>query len=264
MKKWFLTVLMILSLVLGINLKSYALLGVDVYGSVWMENPDGNLSYKGDTLSLKDLLGFDTEYQPFVTAKIETLGLIRFYASYSKLSFEGENTWNKQFKFADYTFNASVPFESSLKVDQMDLGIYFGIPFLHTATKVVTLGFSGIDIEFGAILKIFKFNGKIDQPQTGISKEADFTVPLPLLYAGAEIDIGALKIEGEGKAIKYKDNHFYEAMARVKMKIFGIPVTGPDVYIHAGYRYQDVEGEFSDVNVSFKVQGPFAGVGVNF
>ncbi len=264
MKKWLLTVFTILALVLGVSFKSYALLGIDVYGSVWMENPDGDLSYKGDTLSLKNILGFDTEYQPFAVAKIETLGLIRFYAGYTRMHFEGKNTWNKQFTFANYTFNASIPFESSLTADQLDIGVYLGIPFLKTATKVVTLGFSGIDIEFGAILKIFKLNGKIDQPQSGISKEADFTAPLPLIYGGAEIDIGNLKFEVEGKGIGYKGKHFYEGMGRVKIKIFGVPITGPDIYIHAGYRYQDVKGEFSDVNVSFKVQGPFAGVGVNF
>ncbi len=258
MKKKIFLFTFLFSLILAVNVWA---LGFELAGGVWGEKLSGDLSYKGDTLSVDDL-NYDREYKPCGRLKVD-LPLINFYFAYTPVHFEGKGEKNVNFKFGDYTFNATVPFDSSLTMDQYDIGVYWGIPFLKMVTKTATLGFSGLNIEFGLNVRAMKIGATIKQ--NNIEKTTDnIWVYLPMLYGGISVDFFSLTIDGEIRGIGYNGNHYYDFIGRVKWFIFKSPVVGPSVFISGGYRYQDLSVDQDDFKASLKLSGPFVEMGVDF
>ncbi|AEH44675.1 hypothetical protein Thein_0797 [Thermodesulfatator indicus DSM 15286] len=251
---------LIFILVLFLGTRVWAF-GLEAAGGFWSENPSGDISYKGDSLSVKDDLRYDTEYKPFGRVKID-LPLINFYLAYTPVNFEEEGELNKTFTFGDKTFNANVPFDSYLKMQQYDLGVYWGIPFLKSVTEAATLGFAGINVELGLNARVMNVEAGIEQQN--LKEDTSFTVVIPLLYGGLSIDFGKVSLEGEFRGIAYNNNHYYDAIGRLKFYIFSTPLVGPSAFVGVGYRYQDLKFDVDDFKGTFTLSGPFAELGVNF
>ena len=161
---------------------------------MWRQDPSGDIGYKGESLSLENELKYDAKSKVFGRVKIDMpLVIPNIYLMATPVKFEGDGSKNTSFTFGDKTFAANVPFSSRLKLDHYDVALYYGIPFLKTAT----LG--KFNLEAGLNARIFDLKAEINQPSTGISESKSLTLPVPMLYLGAQLKpIKYLSLEARG------------------------------------------------------------------
>ncbi|MBI4689376.1 MAG: TIGR04219 family outer membrane beta-barrel protein [Nitrospirae bacterium] len=220
----------------------------------WSQDPSGDLSYKGESLSVENELKYDAETKAFGRVKVELpLMFPNIYFMVTPMKFEGEGSKDINFTFGDQTFNANVPFSSSARLDHYDICLYYGLPFLKTAS----LGkFKG---EVGLNVKIIDFEAEITQSSLGLSASKSLTLPIPMIYVGAQFNpVKLIGIEGEVRGITYSSNHYYDLIGRVKVR----PIE--HAFIAGGYRYENVKIDESDVIAELDFSGPFIEVGVEF
>jgi outer membrane protein len=116
-----------------------------------------------------------------------------------------------------------------------------------------------LNVEAGLNVKIVDFKAKINQPSTGISESESFTVPVPMIYLGAQFKpIKYVGLEAEGRGIAYNSNHYYDLIGRLKVQPIG------PVFIGGGYRYEQAKIDYSDVKGKITFQGPFLELGIVF
>jgi outer membrane protein len=221
---------------------------------IWNQDPSGDFSYKGDSLDVKDDLGFGKETGFHGRAKIELLWpLPNLYFMVTTMKFDGVESQNEQFIFNNKTFQANVPFTSSLRFDQYDIALYYGLPF----SKVATAGVFNIDLGIGA--KIIDSKAVIDQLDTGVNESKSLTIAVPTVYVGAQVNpVKLIGFEAEGRAGIYNSSHYYDLIGRLKIR----PV-GP-LFITGGYRYEEVKLGVSNVKGKVTFKGPFVEAGLEF
>ena len=102
---------------------------------IWRQDPSGDIGYKGESLSLDNELKYDTKSKVFGRVKIDMpLVIPNIYLMATPMKFDGDGSKNANFTFGDKTFAGNAPFSSSLKLDHYDVALYYGLPFLKTAT----------------------------------------------------------------------------------------------------------------------------------
>jgi outer membrane protein len=229
-------------------------MGIEAAVGGWRQDPSGDIGYKGEPLSVENDLKYDAESRAFARVKIDMPLLIpNVYLMATPVKFEGDGSKNIGFTFGDKTFAANAPFSSSLKMDHYDVALYYGIPFLKTAT----LGM--LNAEAGLNVRIFDVKAEINQPSTGISESKSAVVPVPMLYLGAQLKpVKYLSLEAEVRAIAYSSNHYYDLIGRLKVQPFG------PLFIAGGYRYEEVKVDQSDVKANIALKGPFLELGLVF
>ncbi len=254
MKKWSFFACAILAALLFIIPETVFAAKYELAAGIWSQDPSGDISYKGDSLNVKDDLGFGKKTRFLGRVKIETpLALPNLYLMVTPMKFDGAGSKNEPFIFNNKTFQANVPFTSSLRFDQYDIALYYGLPFLKKAT------FGIFNIDLGIDAKIIDFKAAIDQPDTGISEAKSLTIPVPMVYVGAQVNpVKLIGFEAEGRGGIYNSNPYYDFIGRLKIR----PV-GP-LFIAGGYRYEEVKLDVSDVKGKVKFKGPFVEAGLEF
>lgn len=238
-------------------------LGIEGAIGVWSQDPWGEISYKGDDLTLDKNLGFDTKNRAYGRLKLDLPFIFNLYLAFTPVKFEGQGQKDINFRFGDVTFNGTLPFDSYLSINQYDIGIFWRIPFLKTASKVATLGFAGIDLEFGVNVRVLDIEARIEQEIVG-KEEKSFLVPVPMLYGGLFLDLGRLALESEVYGVTYESNHYYDLIVRLKGVILKSLPLGPSLFIGIGYRYQNIEIDIKDIEGSIELAGPFLEIGGSF
>jgi outer membrane protein len=229
--------------------------GLEVAVGGWRQDPSGDIGYKGEKLSVEDELKYDSEDKLFGRAKIDLpLWLPDIYLMATPMKFkEDEGSKNINFTFGDKTFNANIPFKSSVQIDHYDICLYYGLPFLKTGT------FGKLNAELGINVRIIDFEAKIDQATTGIEESKSLTLPVPMVYAGIQFKpFKFIGIEGEVRGIAFSSNHYYDLIGRLKIKPLG------PIFLSGGYRYENVKIDESDVKASLEFKGPFVEAGIEF
>ncbi len=254
-------ILMIISLVFLLALvgpsATYAV-GLEFAVGVWEQSPQGQLSFEEiselDILDLEDDLNYDDETRIFARLKIDMpLVIPNIYLMATPMEFDGTGQKNVTFKFGDETFSANVPFSSELVLDHYDVALYYGIPGLETATADM------LNIEIGINVRIYDFEGKIDQPTTGLAESESFTSPVPMIYLGAQLrPLEKLAIEAEARGIVFGDDKGYSLIGRLKWKVFG------PLFLAGGYRLEKIDVEEDDFKLDIDFSGVFAEAGVVF
>lgn len=228
--------------------------GFEAAAGIWNQDPSGDISYKGESLSVENELKYDSKTKIFGRVKIDMpLMLPNIYLMATPMKFEADGSKNASFTFGDRTFTGNVPFSSSVQLDHYDIALFYGVPFLKTAT----LG--KLNVEVGLNARIIDFEAEINQPTTGIKESKSMTIPVPMIYLGAQFKpVNWLGFEAEARGIAYSGNHYYDLIGRVKIKPIG------PIFIAGGYRYEDIKIDKSDVKANLTFSGPFAEVGVEF
>lgn len=227
--------------------------GIEAALGAWNQNPQGDMGYKGDSLSLKsDLQYSNTKTEMFGRVKIDMpLFIPNIYMMATPMKYTGNGVKTSAFRFGDKVYVANVPYSSELKLDHYDIGLYYGIPFLQTATA------KKLNVDVGLNVRIMDMKGSVTQGNTSESKS--LTLPLPMLYVAGQLKvIGDFSVEAETRSIAYSSNHYIDLIGRLKYKIFG------PAFIGAGYRYEKIKVDQSDLKVDVNVGGPFAEIGVKF
>lgn len=227
-------------------------IGLEVAVGIWNQDPSGDISYKGESLSVENELKYDSKTKVFGRAKIDMpLMVPNIYLMATPMKFEAIGSKNITFRFGDQTFAGNTNFTSSLQLDHYDIALYYGLPFVRTATLNKLNIDAGLNVRF--------IDMKAEVKQGAIQESKSLTIPLPMVYVGAQFKpIDKLSLEAEVRGIAIGSNHFYDLIGRVKYK-----VAGP-AFIAAGYRYEDIKIDKSDIKANLTFSGPFAEVGVEF
>jgi outer membrane protein len=228
----------------------------NVEGAVgyWMQMPSGTLEYKPvssiDTLDIKSDLKYDTKYQPYARIKADLpLFLPNIYIMATPMYFNGSG--NKSFSFGGYSFTGA--FESRLKLDHYDLALYYSLPFLKKATLDV------LNVEIGINARVIDFEARVTELSSGTSVSKSLTIPVPMVYLGMQVKpVKAISIEAEARGIAYGSSHYFDIIGRAKVTVYG------PVFVAAGYRYEKVKIDVSDVKADIDFSGPFVELGLAF
>ncbi len=243
--------------VLSIPITSYAI-GIEIAGGAWYQSPSGNLSFdkstKDDDLDLEDDLNYDDKWQPSGRLIIDMPAFIpNIYLMATPLKWDENGSKDVQFKFGDEIFDADIPFKSELKMNHIDVALFYGLPFIKTATSDI------LNVDLGLNFRLLDFEASIEQEDTGLKESESYFLPLPMIYAGVQIEpfkYAALELEGRG--IGWSSNYYVSLIGRLKIKPFG------PFFVAGGYRYDNVGIDYQDVDVDTKFQGPFIEAGFEF
>ena len=233
-------------------------LGLEIAIGGWSQDPSGDLSYKGltgnDTISIENDLKYGSEFKFTGRAKIDMpLFIPNIYLMATPMSFEGVGRKTVDFTFGDFNFTQNVDFTSEITLTHYDIGFYYGIPFVQTATAKM------LNVDVGIDIRILDFDAQIRQTTLGINESKSLTVPIPLLYLAAQVKpLKWLAIEAEIRGLMIGNNKYYSLIGRLKTKVFG------PVFVAGGYRYDRIDIDESDVRLDATVDGLFFEAGCEF
>jgi outer membrane protein len=237
--------------------------GIELAVGIWNQTPNGEVSYQPitgqDTLSIKDNLKYNDQNRVFGRAKIDTpLLLPNIYLMATPMGFSENGIKGTTFQFGNVSIAANAPFTSELKLDHYDVGLYYGVPALKTATA----GTLNVDLGLGARVIDFKaqVSGRDSVSGLNVSVSKAMVIPLPMLYLGFQLKpVTWLSAEGEARGVVYDaNNNYYDLIGRVKIKPFG------PLFAAAGYRYEKVNIDRDGVKAKADIGGPFGEVGIEF
>jgi len=230
-----------------------AAIGIEAALGVWNVKPQGDLAYRGDPVSLEDDLKLGYDVRIFGRVKVDMpLMIPNIYFMFSRVKNDGDGSSTGDFVFGDILFSNASPLSSSLEMDEYDLALYYGIPFIKTAT----LG--KLNIDAGLNIKLVDLDVTVSQ--SGVSESKQYTVPLPMLYLGGQLQIiKSLSLEAEARIISLGSaDYFYDLLGRVKYNLIG------PAFIAAGYRYEDAQLDRRGLRISSWTGGPFLEIGLFF
>jgi outer membrane protein len=242
---------------LGVPSTSLAF-GIEFSLGAWYQNPSGTLSFDGttnaDDLDLEDDLNYDDTWQPVGRLKIDMPSLIpNIYLMYTPMKWDETGSKNVNFSFGGKNFDGGIDFKSKLKMNHLDAALFYGLPFMRTATADV------LNLDLGLNFRLLDFKAEINQQDTGIKESESYLLPIPMIYAGLQIaPLKWIAAELEGRGIAYDSNHYISLIGRLKVQPFG------PLFVAGGYRYDNIKIDYKDVDVDAKFTGPFAEVGVSF
>jgi len=245
-------------ILLAAPVSSYAI-GFEVGLGAWEQGPSGDVSYKGgDDVDVADDADLEKELRYYGRAKIDMpLVVPNIYLMHTPMSFSGEGKISQNFEFGGTTYEANESFDTDLTLDHTDLALYYGLPFVETAT----LGVLNIDLGLNVKYVDLSVEVKGTDETTGLSKKESQSaqVYIPMLYAGVQIKpTDSVAVEAEYRGISAGGDSYTDVIARLKVKPFG------PVFIAAGYRQQTVDIDQKDVELNTSFKGPFLEAGVQF
>jgi len=231
-------------------------MGLEAAVGGWRQAPSGELGYEpvtdSDLLDLEDDFDYEEEYRLSGRLKLDLpLFLPNIALMYTPMRFDSTGETDFSFSFGGETFSANQEFSSEVQLDHYDVGLYYGIPLLETATLDM------LKVELGLNGRIFDISAEIDQPGTGLSESVSETQVLPMVYVGAffqPLDAWALEVEARGVA--YNGDSLISLLGRLKYEFFD------PFFCAAGYRYDTVDLEEEDIEADVIVQGPFVEIGL--
>lgn len=231
--------------------------GIEVAIGGWRQDPSGTIGYKvlddGDLLDLEQDLKYEDETRFSARVDIDMpLVLPNIYLMGTPMEFSETGQKTDGFKFGDITFDPG-PFHSKTVLDNLDVGLYYGIPFLETAT------FEKLNVDIGINLRIFDYELSIHQASSGLDESESGVLPIPMVFLAARFSpIEKLSFQVEGRGISYSGNDLYSIIGRVKVDIFG------PLFAAGGYRYEKLKLDEDDVSVDIEFSGPFLEAGLSF
>lgn len=249
---------LLILMVWALTCTSALALGFEAALGMWQQTPSGDIAYKaessGDSLNIEDDLDYGAESRLHLRAKIDLpLFLPNIYLMAAPAEFEADGEKSVPFKFGDVEFDANVPFSSKLTYNQYDVALYYGLPFIKTAT----LGKLNIDV--GLNLRFIEMEGQIEQDDTDIDEKESISIVVPQLYVGAQVEpLDWLAFEVEGRLISISDNVMYSLIGRARFKVFG------PAFAAVGYRQDQIDVDQDDIEVELSLQGPFLEAGLKF
>ncbi len=170
-------------------------LGVYAGVGFWTQNVEGFVDYNGSNVGLEDDLKLenDSGIQFYIAFEHFVPMLPNIKVAHSKISTTGTHVISESFVFDNVTYNVNESIDSKFQLDNTDLIFYY---------EVLD---NWINLDLGLDVKVLNGNVQIYSQTTAQSASKSFDVPVPMLYAKAQIDVPAtgLYISGEASAIEY-------------------------------------------------------------
>jgi len=252
-------IIMLFCFLFMLSLPATALaIGIEFSLGAWYQQPSGTLSFdkttKADDLDLENDLGYDDKWQPVARLKIDMPSLIpNLYLMYTPMKWDETGSKNVPFSFGGENFEADVDFDSELKMNHLDVALYYGIPGVRTATADV------LNIDLGLNFRLLDFKASIEQDEIDEKESESYFLPIPMIFAGMQIKpVNWIALDLEGRGIAYSNNYYVSLIGKLKVMPFG------PLYVAGGYRYDNIKIDYQDVDVDADFEGPFAEVGFDF
>ena len=172
-------------------------LNIGYYGHA----PSGTLSYKGDTVDLKEDLNLDTQSNLFLKAYLEhpLPFLPNIKVGYSNLTHSGDGQVSKRFTFGNLTFQPSTDLKTELNLKMYDIALYYEILD------------NWLNLDLGMNLKYI--DGYVSaQSLPHIKSVSNISFPVPMLYGKARFDVPTtdLSFQIEGNYFTYNKHEMMD------------------------------------------------------
>lgn len=231
--------------------------GAEVAIGGWRQDPSGTLGYKAvddaDLLDFERDLKYEKETRWSARVDIDMpLFLPNIYLMATPMEYSATGQKENGFNFGDIRFDPG-QFESKTVLDHLDVGLYYGIPFLETAT------FNKLNLDLGINVRLFDYDLNVDQASSGLSESESGILPIPMVFLAVQFSpIEELSFQVEGRGISYSGNDLYSIIGRVKVNVFG------PLFAAGGYRYDKLKLDEEDVVADVEFSGPFLEAGFSF
>ena len=233
-------------------------IGLEAAIGGWNQSPQGDLSYKlvtgDDSIDLEKDLNYDDIFGVTARVKVDMpLILPNVYIMSTPTKFDGKGGKSVNFNFGGIAFDKDVEFDSEVTLNHYDVALYYGIPFLKTAS----LGKVNVDV--GINVRIYDFQAKISQETLNNEASTSFTFPVPMVFLAAQVKpIDMFAVEAEARVISFDKNQISSLIGRLKVKVFG------PLFAAGGYRYDKIKFDTEDVEADITLSGPFVEAGFEF
>jgi outer membrane protein len=234
--------------------------GLEIAGGAWYQKPSGNMSFDNSNpendLDLEDDLNYDDKWKAFGRLIIDMpLFFPNIYLMYTPMKWDEAGSKNVNFNFGGKDFQANVDFNSELKLNHFDVGFFWGLPFINTATADV------LNIDLGLNVRIMDVKAEIEQKDLDLKESESYLLPLPMLYTGIQIKpLKYIALEFEGRGIGWSSDYYVSLTGRLKVKPSFL---GP-VFVAGGYRYDNLKIDYQNIDIDTEFYGPFAEAGLEF
>ena len=229
-------------------------------------SPSGYLKY-GDpdtatNLDLKDDLNLGNSKKVYIYGIVDLPVLPALKVEYFPFQFTGRGNITTGLKFGDLNFSLPTTVETDLKFDQYDVSFYYKLPVPFVKPR------------FGLSVKYLDGYAQITDIPSDTTEKADITLPIPMIYLGADIriplipKISDVDFDIEGKWIGYNGHSITDLKLLGKVKILGVPLVG-GLFAGVGYKYFRIKVNDLDVNdkkfnADMKFKGFVGEVGLEF
>ena len=255
MKK--IVLLFCLMFILSIQTTSFAM-GLEIAGGAWYQKPSGFMSFdkstREDDLDLEDDLNYDDKWKGFGRLIVDTpLFFPNIYLMYTPMKWDEPGSKGVNFNFGGEEFQADVDFDSELKLNHFDVALFWGLPFVNTATADV------LNIDLGLNVRLMDVKAEIEQKDLDLKESESYFLPLPMLYSGVQVKpLKYIALEFEGRGIGWSSDYYVSLTGRLKVKPYG------PLFVAGGYRYDNVKIDYQDLDLDVEFEGPFAEAGFEF
>ncbi|MGD9367134.1 MAG: TIGR04219 family outer membrane beta-barrel protein [Desulfobacteraceae bacterium] len=234
--------------------------GLEVAIGGWQQSLGGSLGYEAlsatDILDLENDLGFDDENRMIGRINIDTpIFFPNIYLAGAPAEFEGTGSKSIAFNFGDTTYNADTVLTSKITINQYDVGLYYGLPFIKTASA------GKFNIDVGLNLRILDLEASLSglSGAVTVQEKESITLPVPMLYLAFQImPTDSFSIEAEGRGVAIGDNKLYSLIGRLRYQFAG------PVFIAGGYRLDQLDVDEEDVEADVDLGGAFVELGLKF
>ncbi len=219
----------------------------------WAPQATGSAEYRSDgRFDVEDDLGLDrsTEGYAWLVVEHPVPLLPNLRLDYVSLDFSGSGRTGSTFRLNDTAFVTGTEVDSRLELEQIGFVLYY---------EVWDLGPPQIDL--GLDIRYLDARVQVRDEATGRTDSVDASLPLPLLYGAVQVGLPTtdLWLRAEGSGLAFDGNQILDLRLSIGYDYaFGLGV-------EAGWRSQSIElDDVDDLNADLEVQGPYAGVYLDF
>jgi outer membrane protein len=168
------------------------------------------------------------------------------------IKYEGTNINNMRLDFGDESVKDDVALNSKVTLNDLDIALYYGIPFVKTVSQ------DRLNVDFGINLRSIDFEDDIQQDSIDQAPES-FILPVPMVFAAVQFHpLDVLALEAEGRGISIGGKKSYGLIGRLRWKTVG------PIYAAGGYRFSRYEIDNDGIIVNTEISGPFVEAGLSF
>ncbi|MGA9260637.1 MAG: TIGR04219 family outer membrane beta-barrel protein [Desulfobacterales bacterium] len=224
---------------------------------IWKQSPTAELAVdplvQGSARAFEDNREFDEGSRSFGQVMVDlSQYLPNICVMVAPIKYEGTHIDNMRLDFGDESFKDDVASDSKAALNDLDIALYYGIPFVKTVSH------DRLNIDLGINVRTIDFEDDIEQDSIGQASKS-FILPIPMVFAAVQFHpLDVLALEAEGRGISIGGKKSYGLIGRLRWKTYG------PIYAAGGYRFNRYEIENDGLVVNTEISGPFVEAGLSF
>lgn len=224
---------------------------------IWKQSPTTELAFdsprQARVRAFEDNRYFDKDtlfFGPFIVDMSQYLPNICVMTT--PIKYEGTNINSMRLDFGDESVEDDVALSSKATLNDLDIALYYGIPFVKTVSN------DRFNIDLGINVRTIDLEVDSEQVSNG-QASASFILPIPMVFAAVQFHpLDVLAFEAEGRGISIGGKKSYELIGRLRLKTY-LPI-----HAAGGYRFSRYEIDNDGMVVDAVISGPFVEAGLAF